>query len=49
MGVLMWFATYGTVEEITENDEGYDWSKDGTTQLAWYPEAGVKSNKGVRK
>lgn len=30
----MWTATYGTVYELTENDEGYDFEFGGT-QLVW--------------
>jgi len=33
-----WDCTYGTVDVLTDNDEGYDWSrKDEVEQLAWYP------------
>ena len=31
----MWTATYGKVIEITENDEGYDWSLKDEIQLCW--------------
>ncbi len=37
MNKLYWFTSFGKVVEITENDEGYDWNRDGEIQLAWYP------------
>lgn len=30
-----WNATYGTIIELTENDEGYDFSLPDVVQLAW--------------
>lgn len=34
---MNWTATYGTVYELTENDEGYDFGFDGTQLVLVIP------------